>query len=52
MLHWLEYAHQTAADSVHYSPTARQMAAEAVDHGGPLVSRRARALAGSLGLPL
>jgi transcriptional regulator with XRE-family HTH domain len=52
MLHWLEYAHQTASDSVHYSPTARQMAAEAVDHGGRLVSQRARALAGSIGLPL
>lgn len=52
MLHWLEYAYQTASDSVHYSPAARQMAAEVVDHGGQLVSRRARALAGSLGLPL
>jgi transcriptional regulator with XRE-family HTH domain len=52
MLHWLEYAYQTAADSVHYSPAARQMAAEAVDHGGQLVSSRARALASSLGLPL
>jgi transcriptional regulator with XRE-family HTH domain len=52
MLHWLEFAYQTATDSVHYSPTARQMTAEAVDHGGPLVSRRARTLAASLGLPL
>lgn len=52
MIHWLEYAHQTAADSVHYSPIARQMTAEAVDHGGPLISRRARTLGGSLGLPL
>lgn len=52
MLHWLEQAYQTSADSVRYSPTARQMAAEAVDHGGQLIRRRARALASSLGLPL
>jgi hypothetical protein len=52
MLHWLEFAYQTSADSVRYSPSARQMASEAVDHGGPLIRRRARALAGSLGLHL
>jgi transcriptional regulator with XRE-family HTH domain len=52
MLHWLEQAYQTSADSVRYSPSARQMASEAVDQGGPLISRRARALASSLGLPL
>jgi hypothetical protein len=52
MLHWLETAYQTSADSVRYSPTARQMAADAVDHGGALISRRARSLAGSVGLPL
>jgi hypothetical protein len=52
MLHWLELAYQTSADSVRYSPSARQLATEAVDHGGPLISRQARALAGSLGLPL
>ena len=52
MLHWLEQAYQTSADSVRYSPAARQMAAEAVDRGGPLIGRRARTLAGSLGLPL
>jgi transcriptional regulator with XRE-family HTH domain len=51
-LHWLEQAYQTSADSVRYSPSARQMASETVDHGGPLISRRARALAHSLGLPL
>ena len=51
-LHWLETAYQTSADSVRYSPTARQMTADAVDHGGPLISRRARSLAGSIGLPL
>ncbi len=51
-LHWLEQAHQTSADSVRYSPTARQMTADTVDHGGALISRRARSLAGSLGLPL
>lgn len=51
-LHWLEQAHQTSADSVRYSPTARQMTADVVDHGGKLVSRRARSLAGSIGLPL
>jgi hypothetical protein len=52
MLHWLETAHQTSADSARYSPTARQMTADAVDQGGPLISRRARSLAGSIGLPL
>ncbi len=52
MLHWLEQAWQTSADSVRYSPTARQMAAEAVDHGGLLIARRSRTLATSLGLPL
>jgi transcriptional regulator with XRE-family HTH domain len=52
MLHWLEQAYQTSADSVRYSPTARQMTADAVDHGGALISRRARSLAGSVGLPL
>lgn len=52
MLHWLEFAYQTSTDSVRYSPSARQMASEAVDQGGPLIRSRARALAGSLGLPL
>jgi transcriptional regulator with XRE-family HTH domain len=52
MLYWLEQAYQTSADSVCYSPTARQMTADAVDHGGRLISRRARSLAGSVGLPL
>src|SRR5215472_9942101 len=52
MLHWLEYARQTAHDSVHYSPAARQMTADAVENGGPLISRRARDLAASIGLPL
>jgi transcriptional regulator with XRE-family HTH domain len=52
MLHWLEDAYRVSTDSVRYSPSARQMAADAVDHGGPLVSRRARSLAGSIGLPL
>jgi transcriptional regulator with XRE-family HTH domain len=51
-LHWLETAFATSHDSVQYSPTARQMTAETVDHGGPLISRRARSLAGSIGLPL
>ena len=51
-LHWLETAYATSADSVRYSPTARQMTADAVDHGGALISRRARSLAGSIGLPI
>jgi transcriptional regulator with XRE-family HTH domain len=51
-VHWLEEAYRTSADSVRYSPTARQMAADAVDHGGHLISRKARSLAGSIGLPL
>jgi hypothetical protein len=52
MLHWLEQAWQVSYDSVCYSPAARQMAAETVDKGGRLISRRARTLAGSLGLPV
>jgi transcriptional regulator with XRE-family HTH domain len=52
MVHWLEEAYRTSADSVSYSPSARQMVADAVDQGGPLISRRARSLAGSVGLPL
>jgi hypothetical protein len=45
-------AYQTSADAVRYFPTARQMTADAVDRGGALISRRARSLAGSIGLPL
>ena len=51
-LHWLETAYATSHDSVQYSPTARQMTADTVDQGGPLISRRARSLSGSIGLPL
>jgi len=51
-LHWLEEALAVSRDSVQYSPTARQMTADAVDRGGPLISRRARSVAGSIGLPL
>ena len=51
-LHWLETAYGTSHDSVQHSPTARQMTADTVDHGGALISRRARSLAGSIGLPL
>jgi len=51
-LHWLEQAYATSNDSVRYSPSARQMAADIVDHGGALISRRARSLAGSIGLLL
>jgi transcriptional regulator with XRE-family HTH domain len=52
LMHWLEEAYATSQDSVRYSPTARQMAADAVTHGGRLISHRARSLATSLGLPL
>jgi hypothetical protein len=51
-LHWLEYAHQTAPDSVHYSPTARQMTADTLDHGSTLITQRARDLATSISLHL
>ncbi|WP_068001506.1 helix-turn-helix domain-containing protein [Nocardia pseudobrasiliensis] len=51
-LHWLEQAFDISTDSVRYSPTARQMTAETVDQGGALISRRARSLARSLGLPV
>jgi transcriptional regulator with XRE-family HTH domain len=52
LMHWLEEAYATSQDSVRYSPTARQMAADAVTHGGRLINHRARSLATSLGLPL
>jgi transcriptional regulator with XRE-family HTH domain len=52
LLHWLEQAYATSADSVRYSPSARQMTADLVDHAGPLISKRARSLAASLGLPV
>lgn len=52
VLHWLEQANQASADSVRYSPTARQMASDVLDHSGPLTARRARTLAASIGLPL
>jgi hypothetical protein len=51
-LHWLEQAYSTSRDSVCYSPSARQMVADTVQLGGPLISRRARSLAGSIGLLL
>jgi transcriptional regulator with XRE-family HTH domain len=51
-LHWLEEAYRTAEDSVRYSPSARQITADVVDNGGALISRRARSLASSIGLPL
>ncbi|WP_131738368.1 helix-turn-helix domain-containing protein [Actinomadura roseirufa] len=50
-LDWLERAYPVCNDSVHYSPHARQMAADVVDHGGPMTDRRARAFAQMLGLP-
>lgn len=50
-LDWLERAYPVCNDSVHYSPQARQMASDAVDHGGPMTDRRARTFARLLGLP-
>ena len=50
-LHWLEEAYAISQDSVHYSPTGRQMVSEIVDQGGALIDRRARAFAEMLGLP-
>jgi transcriptional regulator with XRE-family HTH domain len=51
-LDWLERAYPVCNDSVHYSPQARQMASDAVDHGGPMIDRRARAFAQLLDLPV
>jgi transcriptional regulator with XRE-family HTH domain len=51
-LDWLERAYPVCNDSVHYSPQARQMASDAVDHGGPMIDRRARTFANLLGLPV
>ncbi|MBO2448499.1 helix-turn-helix transcriptional regulator [Actinomadura barringtoniae] len=50
-LDWLEHAYPVCNDSVHYSPEARQIASDAVDHGGPMIDRRARTFAHLLGLP-
>ena len=52
VLHWLEQAYRVSADSVRFSPTARQMSSDVLDHSGPLTAREARTLAGSIGLPL
>ncbi|MFF5263960.1 helix-turn-helix domain-containing protein [Actinomadura viridis] len=51
-LDWLERAYPVCNDSVHYSPQARQMAVDAVDHGGPMIDRRARTFARMLDLPV
>ncbi|MFI0451886.1 hypothetical protein [Actinomadura sp. 6N118] len=51
-LDWLECAHPVCNDSAHYSPEARQMASDAVDHGGPMIERRARIFAQMLDLPV
>jgi transcriptional regulator with XRE-family HTH domain len=51
-LDWLERAYPVCHDSVHYSPQARQMAMDAVDHGGPMIDRRARTFAQLLDLPV
>ncbi|MEU6749278.1 helix-turn-helix transcriptional regulator [Spirillospora sp. NPDC046719] len=51
-LDWLERAYPVCNDSVHYSPQARQIASDAVDHGGPMIDRRARTFAQLLGLPV
>lgn len=51
-LDWLERAYPVCHDSVHYSPQARQIASDAVDHGGPMIDRRARTFAEVLGLPV
>lgn len=51
-LDWLRQAHQVSREAVHYSPLARQMAADVVDHGGPLIERKARGFAQTLGLPV
>lgn len=50
-LDWLERAYPVCNDSVHYSPQARQMATDAVTHGGPLINRRAQTFAHLLDLP-
>lgn len=51
-LDWLERAYPVCNDSVHYSPQARQMASDAVDHGGPMIDRRAHTFARLLDLPV
>ncbi|MGH3243972.1 MAG: helix-turn-helix domain-containing protein [Spirillospora sp.] len=51
-LDWLERAYPVCNDSVHYSPEARQIASDAVDHGGPMIDRRAHAFAQLLDLPV
>ncbi|GLZ11333.1 hypothetical protein Acsp04_15680 [Actinomadura sp. NBRC 104425] len=51
-LDWLRHAHKVSREAVHYSPLARQMAADVVDHGGPLIERKAKGFAQVLGLPV
>lgn len=52
-LGWLEHAYAECSDSsVRYSPAARQMVADIVDRGGPMIDRRARAFAQLLGVPV
>ena len=51
-LDWLARAYTVSNDSVYFSPTARQMASEVVDHGGPMIARRSRTFAQMLGLPV
>jgi transcriptional regulator with XRE-family HTH domain len=49
---WVERAHRTSSESVRFSPIARQMVSDIVDHGGALVERRARSFGQLLGLPV
>jgi transcriptional regulator with XRE-family HTH domain len=51
-LDWLQRAYSVCHDSVHYAPAARQMVSDVVDHGGPMLARRSRAVGQLLGLPV
>ena len=50
-LTWLQRAYAICNDSVHYSPSAREMVSGIVDKGGPMIDREAHTFAQVLGLP-
>jgi hypothetical protein len=50
-LSWLKRAYGVSSENVHYSPLARQMASEVIDHAGPMYEREARTFGRLLQLP-
>jgi transcriptional regulator with XRE-family HTH domain len=50
-LDWLRRAYGVSSENVHFSPLARQMASEIIDHAGPMYERDARTFGRLLQLP-